>query len=44
MWNLIVVGGIGSPRFRWEGNVRQDVERMRIENWNEMTMGRAAQK
>ena len=43
-WRLIVVGRIGRPRFRWEVDVREDVGRIRIQNWSEMTMGRAARK
>jgi hypothetical protein len=37
------VGSTGRPRCRWERDVRQDVRRMRVQNWTERTMGRAAQ-
>jgi hypothetical protein len=43
-WRIIAVGRIGRRRLRWEGDVREDVGRMKIENWSEMTVGRAAQK
>jgi hypothetical protein len=44
IWRVIAVGRIGRPRLRWEGDVREDGGRMRIQNWSEMTMGREAQK
>jgi hypothetical protein len=32
---------IGTPRLRWD-NVRQDLGRMKIQNWSKMAMDREA--
>jgi hypothetical protein len=42
-WIPIAVGSTKRQRCRREGYVREDVERMNIQNWTEMTMGRAVQ-
>jgi hypothetical protein len=35
---------ISRPRFRWEDDVRADVGKMKIQNWNKMLMDREAWK
>jgi len=39
IWRLIAVGRFGGPKLRWEGDVREDVGRIRIRNFTEITMG-----
>jgi hypothetical protein len=43
-WRPIAVRRIGRQRLRWEGDVREDLGRMKIRNWSKMAMGREKRK
>lgn len=37
-WRPIAVRSIGRPRWRWEDDVRANIEKMKIQNWGKMAM------
>jgi hypothetical protein len=39
-WQPIEVRRSGRPIVRWEGDVRADMEKMKIQNWCKMAMDR----
>jgi hypothetical protein len=41
-WRPIAVRRIGRPRLRWEGDVREDMGKMKIQNGSKMAMEREA--
>ena len=43
-WRPIAVRRIGRPRLRWEGDVREDMGKMKIQNGSKMAMKREAWK
>jgi hypothetical protein len=43
-WRPTAVGRIGRPRLRWEKGVREDLGKIKIQNWSKMVMDREAWK
>jgi hypothetical protein len=43
VWRQIAVR-IGTPRLRWEDDVRADLRNMKIQNWSKLAMDRGAWK
>ena len=41
-WRTISVRRIGRPRLRWEGDVREDVGKIKIQKWSKVAMDREA--
>jgi len=43
-WQPVALRRIGRPSVRWEGDVRADLGKMKIQNWCKMAMVREAWK
>jgi hypothetical protein len=43
-WKRIGVSRIGRERLNWEGDVREEVGKIKIQNWRKMSMDRVPWK
>jgi len=41
-WRTNAVRRIGTPRLRWEDDIREDLGKMKVHNWSKMAMDRDA--
>jgi hypothetical protein len=41
-WRTVAVRRIGTQRLRWEDDIREDVGKMKVQNWSKMAMDRDA--
>jgi hypothetical protein len=43
-WRTIAVRRIGTPRLRWEDDIREDLGKMKVQNWSKMAMEKDARR
>jgi hypothetical protein len=41
-WRTVAVRRIGTPKLRWENYIREDLGKMKVQNWSKMAMDRDA--